>query len=50
MKTTIINNDPTYTYKITNGISTVKGGVCVLKQLSYPKDIIDTTNKILENL
>ena len=50
MKTTVVNNDPNYTYKITEGISTIKGGVCVLKQLNYPKDIIDTTNKVLEKL
>ena len=29
MKTTVVNNDPNYTYKITNGISTIKGGVCI---------------------
>ena len=50
MKTTVVNNDPNYTYKITNGISTIKGGVCVLKQLNYPQEIIDTTNKILDKL
>ena len=50
MKTTVINNDPNYTYKITKGISTIKGGVCVLKQLNYPKDIIDNTTKILKKL
>ena len=26
------NNDPKYTYKITNGISTVKGGVSSTKK------------------
>ena len=50
MKTTVVNNDPNYTYKITEGISTIKGGVCVLKQLNYPEEIINTTNKILEKL
>ena len=50
MKTTVINNDPNYTYKITDGISRIKGGVCVLKQLNYPQEIIDTTTKVLENL
>ena len=44
------NNDPHYTYKITNGISTVKGGVSVLKNLSYPDNIINMTNKILEKM
>ena len=50
MKTTVINNNPDYTYKITNGISKIKGGVCVLKQLRYPQKIIDTTTKVLEKL
>ena len=50
MKTTVINNNPDYTYKITNGISKIKGGVCVLKQLHYPQKIIDTTTKVLEKL
>ena len=50
MKTSVINNDPTYTYKITDGISKIKGGVCVLKQLHYPEEIIITTNKILKTL
>ena len=44
------NNDPHYTYKITNGISTVKGGVSVLKNLNYPEKIINMTNKILEKI
>ena len=50
MKTTIINNDPDYSYKITNGISKIKGGVCVLKQLNYPKELIDTTSEVLDKL
>ena len=50
MKTTIVNNDPNYSYKIINGISTIKGGVCVLKQLNYPKEIIENTTKILDKL
>ena len=50
MKTSVVNNDPTYTYKITDGISKIKGGVCVLKQLNYPEEIIDSTNKILQKL
>ncbi len=44
------NNDPQYTYKITNGISTVKGGVSVLKNLNYPENIINMTNRILEKI
>lgn len=50
MKTTIKNNDPQYTYKIAKGISDVKGGVSVLKQLHYPKEIIDLTMNVLEKI
>ena len=42
------NKDPIYTYKISNGISNVKGGVSVLKNLNYPKSIIKNTYDILE--
>ena len=43
-----INNDKiTYLYKLINGISKHKGGVHVLKQLEYPKEIIEDTNTYL---
>ena len=44
------NNNPIYTYKITNGISTVKGGVSVLKNLKYPENIIKMSTHILEKI
>ena len=48
---TIINDDnPNYKYKIKKGISKIKGGVCVLKQLFYPDKIINNTKKILETI
>lgn len=51
MKTIFNNNkDPIYKYKITKGISNVKGGVSVLKNLNYPKKIINMTNDILEKM
>jgi len=50
MKTTIKNNNPIYTYKITKGVSEVKGGVSVLKQLNYPTQIIDSTMNVLEKM
>ena len=43
-------NDFKYTYKISQGISHIKGGVKVLKDLEYPQDIIKGTKKIIENL
>ena len=39
-----------YTYKLKKGISDIKGGVKVLKDLDYPREIIDSTNGILHNL
>ena len=51
MKTNIDDNkNPIYTYKITKGISTVKGGVSVLKNLKYPEQTIKMTNHILEKI
>jgi DNA mismatch repair ATPase MutS len=45
----IINNNDTikYTYKIKKGISDIKGGLYVLKDLNYPEKIVKTANKIL---
>ena len=44
------NKDPIYTYKITNGISTIKGGVSVLRNLQYPENIINMSSDILEKI
>ena len=50
MKTIVTKNNPIYTYKIVNGVSTIKGGVSVLKNLNYPKKIVDLTITILDKL
>ena len=50
MKTTIENDIPNYYYKIVNGISNVKGGITVLKEIHYPDEIIEDSRKILETL
>ncbi|ANS04193.1 hypothetical protein [uncultured Mediterranean phage] len=50
METMIKNNIPTYSYNLVKGISEIKGGVCVLKQLRYPRNIIRLTNKIMRQL
>jgi MutS domain V len=34
-----------YTYKLIGGISDIKGGIQVLKDLNYPKEILELTNK-----
>ena len=36
-------NKISYTYKLSHGISEIKGGINVLSDLSYPKEIIDNT-------
>jgi hypothetical protein len=45
-----VNNDFKYTYKLQDGISDIKGGVKVLKDLDYPKEIIEGTTKIIKEL
>lgn len=50
METIINDDDPTYKYKIKKGISKIKGGVCVLKQLFYPEKIIISTKNILDKI
>jgi len=50
METSIVNNIPEYTYKITNGISEIKGGLCVLSQLEYPDEIISIAEEILKRM
>ena len=39
-----------YTYKLEKGISTIKGGVKVLKDLEYPNEIINNTINIIKEL
>ena len=36
-----------YKYKLENGISEIKGGITVLTQMNYPKEIIDNTTNSL---
>lgn len=47
METEKINNKIKYTYKLEHGISEVKGGINVLKEMNYPKEIIENTIKSL---
>ena len=35
------NNNLTYKYTLIEGISDIKGGMIVLQQMNYPKEIID---------
>ena len=36
------NNNLIYKYTLTEGISDIKGGMIVLQQMNYPKEIIDS--------
>jgi DNA mismatch repair ATPase MutS len=47
MDTVITNDIPCYKYKICSGISKIKGGITVLKELGYPEDIINRTKDIV---
>jgi hypothetical protein len=44
------SNDFIYTYKLLKGISRIKGGIKVLKDLNYPEEIIHNTKKIMKNI
>jgi len=50
MKIDLKDDDFKYTYKMEKGMSTIKGGVKVLKDLDYPIEIIDTTINTLKEL
>jgi DNA mismatch repair ATPase MutS len=43
MKTIIKNDNIEYTYLIQDGISKIKGGLIVLRDMNYPKEILDNT-------
>ena len=45
-----INNDFNYTYKIVPGISSIKGGIKVLKDLDFPVEIIENAEKAMDNI
>ena len=50
MDASIINDIPKYNYKLVDGISRIKGGISVLKQLDYPSQILKLTKTILQNI
>jgi DNA mismatch repair ATPase MutS len=37
-----------YLYKIADGISTIKGGLKVLRDLDYPSEIVESAKQIIE--
>ena len=48
MHTKAKDGDMQYTYKLKRGVSTIKGGVKVLRDLGYPSSIVDRTKEIIE--
>ena len=50
METKINNYIPEYSYKMVKGISKIKGGIVVLKQLNYPEKIINQATSIIHKL
>ena len=44
MKTVKKNDNFSYTYELEKGISKVKGGLKVLSDMAYPKEILDQTS------
>jgi DNA mismatch repair ATPase MutS len=44
MRTNKNSNGFQYTYLLEKGISKIKGGLQVLKDMNYPKEILDNTN------
>ena len=51
MDTKIIpRKKPIYTYQLKKGISTIKGGICIVKDLKYPRKILRSTERILRSL
>jgi DNA mismatch repair ATPase MutS len=50
MKIDTTADDFKYTYKLEEGISTIKGGIKVLKDLNYPQEIIDNTTSTLNEM
>ena len=43
-------NNYKYTYKLVSGISEIKGGIKVLRDLEYPDNIIENMNKTIEKI
>ena len=50
METNIVKNSPHYSYKMIKGVSKIKGGICVLRQLQYPHKILNLTKKTIRAL
>ena len=45
-----LNGEITYTYKLVKGISEIKGGVKVLRDLGYPPEIVNNTEQLIQEI
>jgi DNA mismatch repair ATPase MutS len=50
METFLQKDYQKYTYKLISGISTIKGGICVLRDLKFPSVILKLTQKTIKKL
>lgn len=50
INTTDISSNYTYTYKLVPGISEIKGGIKVLKDLEYPETIVNIMNETINKI
>ena len=50
MKTNCINDDIKYTYKMKKGISSIRGGTKVLKDLEYPDEILRKAKHVIQEI
>ena len=50
MSASIQTEIPTYHYKLATGISTIKGGITVLRELGYPRIILEGTREVIGKL
>jgi DNA mismatch repair ATPase MutS len=46
MKTTHQNEKHTYHYLLNSGISQVRGGIQILREMEYPKEILNDLSQI----
>ena len=50
METIGTNKDIKYTYRLSNGISKIKGGTKVLYDLNYPQQIVSCAEEIIDDI
>ena len=50
MGSELVDGEVKHSYKLTDGVSKVKGGIAVLKQLGYPKDIVERSKNVIDSL